>query len=265
MNVLGVIPARGGSKGIPRKNLAPLAGKPLLAWTAETALAAGLARVVLSTDDEEIASVGRRLGLETPFRRPARLATDTATTLEVVEHALRHVAGEYDAILILQPTNPLRTVGDVHDAIALMDASRANSVISVVDVREAHPWRMLQLDDQAKVSWPGPPVLTWTLRQYLPPYYLRDGGIYLTQPRWLLREGKLLGPRTYAIQIPPERSVRIDGPLDLDWAEFLIRQKNQLTSPSELAKKEEAGPPPRAPRRGRPKTNRSSRETAGGL
>src|SRR4051812_11741596 len=117
MKVLAIITARGGSKGIPRKNLAPLAGKPLLAYTAEAALAArSLARVVLSTDDEEIAEVGRKLGVDVPFMRPAELARDDTPTLPVLQDVVRRLeaAGEhYDAIFTLQPTNPLRRSSDI--------------------------------------------------------------------------------------------------------------------------------------------------------
>ena len=129
LRVLGIVTARGGSKGIPRKNTVPVAGKPLLAYTAEAALAArNLARVVLSTDDEEIAQAGRACGLEVPFLRPAELARDDTPSLPVIQDVVRRLetAGDrYDAVFTLQPTNPLRTVEDIDGAIELLERTGA--------------------------------------------------------------------------------------------------------------------------------------------
>src|SRR5262245_3570845 len=138
MRTLGIVPARGGSKGIPRKNIASLLGKPLLTYTAEAALAAKrLARVVLSTEDEEIACMGRQCGLDMPFMRPAELAQDETPTLPVLQDVVRKLeaTGEcYDAVFTLQPTTPLRRADDIDGAIELLERTGADSVISVVDV-----------------------------------------------------------------------------------------------------------------------------------
>ncbi len=136
IEVLGLIPARGGSKGVPRKNLRLLCGKPLLQYTAEAALAARrLSRVILSTDDEEIAAIGRRCGLEVPFLRPAELAADDSSTLPVVQHAVRwmesHMA-RFEAICLLQPTTPLRRAEDIDACIVLLEQSGADSVVTVL-------------------------------------------------------------------------------------------------------------------------------------
>src|SRR5579872_4842684 len=143
MRVLGIITARGGSKGIPRKNVALLLGKPLLAYTAEAALASKkLTRTVLSTDDPEIATIGKQLGLDVPFPRPAELAKDDTPTIPVLQDVVRRLEamGEvYDAILTLQPTNPLRLVSDIDGAIELLERTGADSVISFSDVGERHP------------------------------------------------------------------------------------------------------------------------------
>ncbi len=227
MRVLGIVTARGGSKGLPRKNLAPLLGKPLLAWTAEAALSAKkLSRVVLSTDDEEIAGVGRSCGLCVPFRRPAELAADNTPTIPVLQHAVAELekAGEsYDAILTLQPTNPLRLPDDIDGAINLLERSSADSVISYADVGERHPARMKFIAPDGTVSDPpfaeqfeGQP------RQSLPKMFLRDGSIYLTRRNVLMEQNSLRGRRSLAWIIPEERARNIDTPFDLFLAEQML-------------------------------------------
>ncbi|HEX9660078.1 MAG TPA: acylneuraminate cytidylyltransferase family protein, partial [Rhodothermales bacterium] len=154
--VLAVIPARGGSKGVPRKNLVQLCGRPLIAYTIGAGLSAtSVSRLVVSTEDEEIASVARSLGADVPFIRPATLATDTAQSLPVVQHAIQAVeeveGTPYDVIVMLQPTTPLRTAGDIDSAVALLLESGADSVVSVVDVGGHHPYRMKRIDDDGRL------------------------------------------------------------------------------------------------------------------
>ena len=138
MRVLGLIPARGGSKGVPGKNIKLLGGHPLLDYTARAALASRcLARVILSTDDEAIAAVGRSAGIEVPFLRPGELATDQAPTLPVIQHAVRYLEGQgdsFDAICLLQPTNPFRRPEDIDACIDLLEARKADAVVSVLPV-----------------------------------------------------------------------------------------------------------------------------------
>src|SRR5262249_42617407 len=177
MKVLGIVPARGGSKGIPRKNIAPLMGKPLLAYTAVAARGAGrLTRTLLSTDDEEIARVGREYGLDVPFLRPPELARDDTPTIPVLQDVVRKLeaAGDrYDAILVLQPTNPLRRAEDIDGAIELLERTGADSVISFVDVGEKHPARMKIISPEGQVT--NPPFaeqFEGQPRQALPKLYL---------------------------------------------------------------------------------------------
>ncbi|MBW2618814.1 MAG: acylneuraminate cytidylyltransferase family protein, partial [Deltaproteobacteria bacterium] len=144
MKVLGLIPCRGGSKGIPRKNLAPLAGKPLLAWTIEQALAAGcLDRVVVSTEDEEIAAVARKWGAEVPFQRPMKLATDEASPVAVALDALDRLAEQEayrpDYLMLLQVTSPLREAADLEAAVALARESGGEAVVGVCPA-PVHPF-----------------------------------------------------------------------------------------------------------------------------
>lgn len=213
------------------KNIAPLAGQPLLAYTARAALAARrLDRVILSTDDGAIASVGRSCGLETPFLRPPELAQDSTSSIPVVQHAVRELAkaGDcYDAVFTLQPTNPLRLASDIDGAIALLESSGADSVISYVDVGERHPARMKTIDAGGWVI--DPPFVEATEgqpRQSLEKFYLRDGSVYLTRTNVLMEHNSLRGRRCQAWIMPAARACNIDTPLDLFLAEQLLKWRN---------------------------------------
>ncbi len=225
MNVLGIITARGGSKGIPRKNIIPVGGRPLLQYTADAARAARrLTRVVLSTDDPEIAAVGRRCGVEVPFLRPPELARDDTPTLPVIQDVLRRLeaAGErYDAVLILQPTNPLRQASDIDGAIELLDRTGADSVISFVEVGEKHPARMKFIGAEGRVlDPPFAEAFEGQRRQDLPKLYLREGSIYLSRRDVIIEKNSIKGDDCRAWLIPPERAINLDTPFDL----FLLEQ-----------------------------------------
>lgn len=233
MRILGVIPARGGSKGVPRKNLRPLCGKPLLAWTAESALAAPcLERVVLSTDDAEIAALGRALGLEVPFLRPAELATDEALTIDVLRHALSFCeaeGGEYEAVFTLQPTNPLRTVDDITGAVALLERTGADSVISFTAAGDKHPARMKQIGKDLRViDPPFAEAVEGLPRQLLPKYYWREGSVYVTRRDVLVQQRSLKGSDCRAWMIPAERAINLDTELDFALAGLLLSGRLSL-------------------------------------
>jgi CMP-N-acetylneuraminic acid synthetase len=229
LRVLAVVTARGGSKGIPGKNLAQLLGRPLLAYTAEAALhAKRLTRTILSTDDPWIAEAGRHCGLEVPFMRPAELARDETPTILVLQDVVRKLEQEgerYDAIMTLQPTNPLRRAEDIDGAIELMECSGADSVISFFDVGEKHPARMKNIDGEGWVH--DPPfaeAFEGQPRQQLPKLYLREGSIYLTKRDVLMEKNSLKGQRCRAWIIPEERACNIDTPFDLQIAEQALKQ-----------------------------------------
>jgi CMP-N-acetylneuraminic acid synthetase len=222
MRVLGFVPARGGSKGIPRKNIRPLNGKPLLQYTAESALAAKrLSRVILSTDDAEIAEVGRRCGLDVPFMRPAELAQDDTPTLPVVQHALRWLEerGEhYDAMCLLQPTHPIRRAEDIDGCIDLLERTPATAVITILPVPpEYNPhWVYFQSDggflqistgDKSPIS----------RRQALPPAFHREGSVYVTRSQVIMEANSLYGDRL--VGYPVDRAQRVDIDTLDDWAE----------------------------------------------
>ena len=224
MKVLGLITARGGSKGIPGKNLKLLGGKPLLAYTIDAAKQSRLDRVILSTEDPEIAAAGRALGCEVPFMRPSELSRDETPHLPVIQHgaqAMIDLGYQPDAVMTLQPTSPLRTAADIDASLALLESSGADSVLSVSDVgAHAHPLRMLRVDAQgfATLFATGEPVRRRiNRRQDLPPAHLMNGAIYACLTRWLFAaEPTQYGDRVVAYPMPAERSVSID---DLeDWA-----------------------------------------------
>ena len=209
-----------------------LLGKPLLAYTAEAALASKrLTRTVLSTDDCEIANLGRQLGVEVPFARPPELAQDDTPTIPVLQDVVRKLEAmgdSYDAILTLQPTNPLRRVEDIDGAIELLEQTGADSVISFSEVGERHPARMKWIDAEGRVSDPtfaeefeGRP------RQQLSKLYLRDGSIYLTRRSVLMEQNSLKGADCRAWIVPEERSRNIDTMFDLQIAELVLRNQGE--------------------------------------
>lgn len=228
LKVLGIVTARGGSKGIPRKNLAMVAGKPLLAYTAEAARAARrLDRVILSTEDEEIARVGRELGLEVPFMRPAELARDDTPTLPVLQDTVRRLEAEgysCDAVFTLQPTSPLRLPSDIDGAVELMERTGCDSVVGFKPVGGNHPARMKMVDEATgRVS--DPPfaqAVEGQPRQLLPRLFLSNGAVYLTRRRVLMEGNSIKGADCRAWIMPPERSVDVDTALDLMLVEVLL-------------------------------------------
>ncbi len=228
MRVVGIVTARGGSKGIPRKNLAPLAGKPLLQYTAEAALSSrGLERVIVSTDDDEIAFAARSMGLEVPFMRPSELSQDDTPSVPVMQHAIRWLAEHddtFDAVFLLQPTNPLRRPEDIDGSIDLLERTGADSVIAFVDVGEKHPARMKMINSEGRViDPPFAEAREGQRRQDLSRLYLRDGSVYLTRTEVLMEQNSLKGTDCRAWLMPPERACAIDTPFDLFLAEQLLR------------------------------------------
>lgn len=231
MKVLGIIPARGGSKGVHRKNIRLLAGKPLLAYTAEAALKSQrLTRVILSTEDSEIADVAKQYGIDVPFMRPAELAEDTTPTLPVIQHALwklSELGEEYDAVCLLQPTNPLRRSEDVDNCIDLLESTGADSVVSVLPVpAEFNPaWvyvssrngfiKLLNGEDE--------PI---PRRQDLPAAFHRDGTVYVTRTSVIRDRASLYGSKIHAYKIDPSFSMNIDTEEDWNTAQSRIASRS---------------------------------------
>jgi len=219
MEILAVIPARGSSKGLERKNLAPLGGRPLLAYTADCVLGAvHPLRAVLSTEDDEIASLGRRLGLEVPFRRPAELAGDASTSLEVLQHALASLYADEgyapEWVVLLQPTSPLRTAAHLDAALDLFLSGGFDSLISLTPMRQNPAWAYRVNGGLAEPIEPERPYR----RQELPELYYPNGAIYATSPG-LLAGDRLLGDRCAAFVMEPRESVDVDDAWDMAVAE----------------------------------------------
>lgn len=228
MRVLGVIPARGGSKGIPRKNIRLLGGKPLIAWTIEAAQQSRLlTRVILSTEDEEIAAVGRQWGVEVPFLRPAELAQDDTPTLPVVEHALRECEKDgvrYDAVCLLQPTAPLRKPAWIDGCIRMLEERGADAVVTVCRIpEEHHPWWSLMKDAAGWMQFSSGRTVP-PRRQDLPPAYHREGSVYVTRREVLVEAGSLYGNRLAGWEVSQEETVNLDTEEDWRRAEYLLAQ-----------------------------------------
>lgn len=226
--VLGIVPARGGSKGVPRKNIIDVAGKPLIAYTIEAGLASEtITRVIVSTEDAEIAEVARAHGADVPFMRPAELATDQAKSLPVVQHAVEAAETEdgqrYDVIVLLQPTTPLRTAGDIDACVGMLLDTGADSVVSVVDVEGHHPFRMKRvLDDGRLINFIDQGFEDMRPRQELPPVYLRSGDVYASRRHVVMDQHAMVGPDCRAYIIDPKRAVNVDTPFDLMRARALL-------------------------------------------
>lgn len=228
--LLAVIPARGGSKRLPRKNVLPLAGRPLITWSIATARDSGVCEdVLVSTDDEEIAAVARQAGASVPWLRPAELSNDTATTGSVLQHALAWYEAEHgnvDAVVLLQPTSPLRRTASVREAVATYLAQSADRRSSVVSVSPAaqHPAWCFRLTDQGME-----PFLGWDSLQQrsqdLAPAYALNGSIYVI-PASAIRSGQpTIGPGTRAfVMTSPCECVDIDTEADWHLAESLAHQ-----------------------------------------
>ncbi len=212
MRVLGLIPARGGSKSIPRKNLVDLGGLPLIQWTIQAALGSSLTRVVVSTDSEEIATVSQSLGAEVPFIRPIELSSDSTLSIDVALHALDVLDEEFDAVMLLQPTSPFRTASDIDSAINIIDG--ASSVISVVPVDGTHPARMKFIENGLLIDPPFAETTENMPRQELRPMFIRNGAIYLTRTPEI-RNRTFKGSLSRALVMSKERSINIDSFFEL--------------------------------------------------
>jgi CMP-N-acetylneuraminic acid synthetase len=231
MEILALITARGGSKSIPGKNLAPLLGKPLLAYTCEAALGSQLVtRTVLSTDDEEIAAVGRACGVEVPFMRPAELARDETPSLPVVQHALHTLSQKEsyrpDIIALLQPTSPLRQAHHIDEALNLLIETGADSVVSVVAVpHQFSPTSVMQIVNGRLLPFIKGEGTRILRRQDKPQVYARNGPAILAMLHdTVAKKHSMFGDECVAYIMDKYSSVDIDTPEDLAYAEFLMKR-----------------------------------------
>ncbi|GAF80481.1 unnamed protein product [marine sediment metagenome] len=229
-SVLAIIPARGGSKELPGKNIKELCGKPLIAWSIEVAeICSAIDRVVVSTDDDKLVDVVKKYGAEAPFERPAELANDTASTINVIFHTIdwlrEHQDFRPEYILLLQPTSPLRTIEDIECAIQTLKDKEARAVVSVCET-DHHPcWSNILPEDGNMKDFIRPKILN-KRRQGLPKYYRLNGAIYLAATKYLRERNGFFGPNTFAYEMPKERSVDIDSDLDFKLVSLLLQEKN---------------------------------------
>jgi CMP-N,N'-diacetyllegionaminic acid synthase len=229
MLVLGLVPARGGSKGVPGKNVRPLAGQTLLEYTARAARESGVIdRVMLSTDSPEIADAGRRAGLEVPFMRPATLAADDTPMLPVIQHALAETAkGGWspDIIVLLQPTSPLRRPEHVRNAVRMLCDTNADSVVTVVELpRHLSPDYVMRIDEGRLTPFL-PDGARVTRRQDARPAYSRDGTVYAFRRSTIERFGGIYGDDCRPLLIDASESLSIDSPADWNEAERLLARR----------------------------------------
>lgn len=229
--IIGVIPARGGSKSIPRKNIKILQGKPLVAYTIEEAKKSKhLTHLVVSTEDKEIKNISLKYGAEVPFFRPKELATDDALAIPTVQHAVITIEKikniKYDYVIMLQPTAPLRKTEDIDKALAMLIEADADGVISVVDVDNWHPMKMKKFDENSYlIDYQTPPVEN-PPRQILPRVYMVNGAIYATKRDIFMEKNTFKGEKCLGYIMPPERSVNIDTEIDFLIAEYYLRKKD---------------------------------------
>ncbi|KAB0668527.1 acylneuraminate cytidylyltransferase family protein [Oryzomonas sagensis] len=222
--VLAVIPARGGSKSIPRKNITPLAGKPLLCWTVEVAQQVGeIDRIIVSTDDDEIGRVAGESGAEV-YSRPSRLAADDALVIDTLRYlieALRNEGESADIVMLLEPTSPLRSADDIRQCLALLQDSAIDSVATFKEA-ELNPCRAWRIENgQPDVFIPG--VNPWLPRQKLPRAYQLNGAVYAFRADGLTADvPSILFGNSAAVVMPAERSVDIDGWNDVFLAEAIL-------------------------------------------
>ena len=216
--ILGVIAARGGSKGLPRKNVLDVGGRPMIAWSIAAAAATRhLARTIVSTDDEEIAAVARKWEGDVPFLRPPELATDNASVLDALFHALEALNESYSQVLLLQASSPLRLPEDIDGAIELCVAKEAPACVSVTAISKGPEW-MFELDGAGRLK----PLASGKRpqrRQELRSVVAPNGAVYVADVDWLKAKKDFYSPETIGYPMPVERSIDVDSPYDL----FLAR------------------------------------------
>lgn len=231
MDIIGIIPARGGSKGVPKKNIKLLNGIPLIAYTIKAALNCKILKdVVVTTDDEEIRKISIEYGAQAPFLRPKELATDTALAIPTIKHALLEMEKikkkKYDFIVMLQPTTPLRTSEDIENALRMLIDKKADGIISVVEVGNWHPMKMKKIEGEKLVDYEKPPMEN-PPRQILPKVYMVNGAIYATKRDVFVEKETFKGDFCLGYIMPPERSVNIDTEADFVLAEYYLKKLNK--------------------------------------
>ena len=231
--ILAIIPARSGSKGLPGKNCKPLLGKPLVTWSIEAArLSPSIDSILLSTDDQKIAEVGEAEGARVPFMRPLDLSSDTASSIDVVMHALDFLeaAGEkYDIVVLLEPTSPQRDSNDIEQALKLLIKTGARAAVGVTQAEGSHPNFIYRMQDDLKLN----PFIKKAesqhiRRQDIEPLYFLEGSIYISFVDSLREHQSFYHQNTIGYEVPKWKSLEIDDLDDFIMVEALLRHKREL-------------------------------------
>ncbi len=222
-NILGLIPARGGSKGVPGKNLRRVGGRSLIEWAVRAGQGSRyIDRLILSSDDPALMDEAHRVGCEVPFQRPAALAADGTPGIDPVLHALETLPERYDYVVLLQPTSPLRQAEDIDRSVARCLEQGAPAAVTLCPVAQQPHW-MYHLDAEGGMQPLMPPETHTARRQELPPLYVLNGAVYVAEVALLKKTRSFLTPETRGVIMPPERSLDIDTEMDLTLCEALLR------------------------------------------
>ena len=233
IKILAIIPARGGSKSVPKKNIRNLNGKPLIAYTIEAAkrIEEKFHKIIVSTDDEEIAEVAKHYGADVPFIRPSNLAEDKTPTYPVLQHAVNFVEKDdginIDLIMLLQPTAPFRTTEDMLNCLNLSQTSNTDSVISVVQVFSYHPILMKKIENNRLTHFSIEEKEGTPRQLYKPPAYMRNGAIYITKRNNLIEQNSIWGNSITPYVMPQERSYNIDDEIDFITSEMMMKKSTK--------------------------------------
>jgi len=236
LKILAIIPARGGSKSVPRKNIRKLNGKPLIAYTIEAAneIKDKFHKIIVSTDDEEISEISKIFGAEVPFIRPKELAGDKTPTYPVLQHAVNFVENQdsikIDLVMLLQPTTPFRNTEDILNSIKLSQTSDSDSVISVVQVFSTHPILMKKIENGLLTHYSIEEKEGTPRQLYEPAAYMRNGAIYLTKRDVLINNNSIWGNSITPYIMPQERSYNIDDEIDFLSSEMILRNQSKYTN-----------------------------------
>jgi CMP-N-acetylneuraminic acid synthetase len=230
LDILGIITARGGSKGIPKKNLRKVSGVPLIEYTINTAKKSKkITRLIVSTDNPEIIKLTKKLGVEVPFRRPAKYARDNSLSVDVINHALQFLKNNEgyspDIVIILQPTSPLRNSSNIDKSVNLLIKSQASSVVGVFPMKQ-YPFKAFLVDKKNCLIPFTKNLNKYSQRQNIPSFFYPTGSLYTFWTKTLLTHKNIYGKKIKPIVVSKEESIDVDEPFDLFLVEMLLKHWN---------------------------------------
>jgi len=228
--ILGIIPARAGSKGLPHKNMKLFCGKPLISWTIEAALTSKyIDKVMVSTDSLEIAKIANQYGELAPFIRPPFLSTDTALSIDVIRHVCEYskeqYAKEFDYISLLEPTSPLRETSDIDNAIFILNTKNGSSIVGISETESQNPAFLVKKDTENFISWYDTSQSIGIRRQEIDPIFYLEGSIYVSERDKLFEENSFYHDETIGYTMSKDKSLEIDDEFDFIMAEALMRYR----------------------------------------